>query len=377
MNRIALFVTAAIGGALLSTVAPVPAESAPKGPQTLGYVVTAWDNATYETKFADECPEGLAQGNDEFWWRGLSKADRDKLTNKGIIQPVDRRFISVLRGPKGEDVCWNPTIVQDPPLRTVKGSISYGFDLDGNTDGAATPKSCKHETFVSPEGTPGIDNQLYRIMGCHYGWRRNGVMDTFDDEERRNSGRGVVLIEITGVDDRMNDDAVNVSFYRAIDPYPIDSAGKIIPFGSYRIDANQGTPRYGTVTRGKIENGVLVTESRDLSLPFYGNSAYAEIPLRDMRIRLDMTAENGTKAKGFVGGYYDFDKWWEYMLKIEFLVASGDWSCPAVYEAAKRMADGYPDPKTGECTSISSAFKLEAIPAFILRPTETKQTASR
>ena len=45
---------------------------------------------------------------------------------------------------------------------------------------------------------------------------------------------------------------------------------------------------------------------------------------------------------------------------------------------AKQMADGYPDPKTGECTQISTAFTIEALPAFVLhQPGDTgaKKTA--
>lgn len=359
----------ALLGCLLATATFAQQSSQKK--QTLGFVVANWDNAIYETKFMDECPEGPAIGNDEIWWRGLSRENKDKFTDKGLVQPVDRRFLSVLRGPKGEDVCWNPTIVQDPPLRTIKGKTSYGFDLDGSADGSATPKSCKHENFTGVDGRTGVDNQMYRLLGCHYGWRHNGVLDTFGNEERRNSGRGVVLIEITGIDDPKNSENVQVAFYRALDPFPIDSSGRILPYASYRVDSNGGKPRYGTVAQGKIKDGVLITEAVDLKLPYYANSAYAEIDLRDMKLELDLTVGEDGKVRGLVGGYYDFDKWWEYMLKVEFLIATGDWSCPALYTAAKELADGYPDPETGECTAISSAFKMDALPAFILHDTET------
>ncbi len=355
---------------IAAAVSQVPApRAAPRTPQTLAFVVANWDNAIYQTRFMDECPDGPTIGNDELWWRGLSRADKDKLTDKGLVQPVDRRFISVLRGPKGEDVCWNPTVVQDPPLRTVKGKTAYGFNLDGKIDGGATPKSCPHQDFTGVDGTPGVDNQMYRLLGCTYGWRRNGVLDTFGNEERRNSGRGVVLIEISGIVDLQNSPDVQVAFYRAADPFQIDAAGRILPYASYRVDANNGKARYGAVTRGRIEKGVLTTQAIDAKLPFYGNSAYAEIGLRDMHVQLNLTPTADGKVNGLVGGYYDFDKWWEYMLKIEFLIATGDWSCPALYTAAKQLADGYPDPKTGECTAISSAFRIDALPAFAIHTT--------
>jgi len=366
------FALAAVAlSALLATTSAAQAPA--KGTQTLGYVVANWDNAIYETKFMDECPEGAAIGNDELWWRGLSRADKDKWTDRGLVQPVDRRPTAVLRGPKGEDVCWNPTVVKDPPLRTAQGPTAYGFNLDGTLDGEATPKSCKHESFTGVDGTPGVDNQMYRLLGCHYGWRHNGVLDTFGNEERRNSGRGVVLLEISGVTDPRNSPDVSVAFYRALDPFPIDSAGRILPYASYRVDTNNGKPRYGAVAKGQIVDGVLTTQPIDLSLPFYGNSAYAAIDLRDMHLKLDLTLGQDNKVRGLLGGYYDFDKWWEYMLKLEFLIATGDWSCPAMYEAAKRLADGYPDAE-GNCTAISSAFRIDALPAFVIHDTQTAES---
>jgi hypothetical protein len=349
---------------LLTSVAALP--QAVAAGRTLGYVVANFNNAIYETQFMDECPEGPAIGNDEFWWRGLSRADKDRLTKNGLVQPVDRRPIAALRGPNGEDVCSNPTIVKDPPLRTVQGTVAFGFDLDGAADGKATATSCKHQNFVSDRGVPGIDNQMYRLLGCHYGWRRNGVLDTFGNEERRNSGRGVVLMEITGVTDPRNSPDVRIAFYRAIDPFSIDAHGRILPYASYRIDMNAGKPRYGATARGRIVNGVLTTESVDAKLPYYANGVFTEIHLRDMRLTMDLTENADGKVSGLMGGYYDFDKWWEYMNKVEFLAATGDWSCPALYAAAKDLADGHPDPKTGECTAISSAFKLEALPAFVI-----------
>jgi hypothetical protein len=57
------------------------------------------------------------------------------------------------------------------------------------------------------------------------------------------------------------------------------------------------------------------------------------------------------------------------MAKTGFLLekfSSGN--CPAMYAAFKQMADGDPDPKTGQCTTISSAYGVEAVPAFLIHP---------
>ena len=39
---------------------------------------------------------------------------------------------------------------------------------------------------------------------------------------------------------------------------------------------------------------------------------------------------------------------------------------PAMYWALRKSADGSPDPKTGENTTISSAYRVAAVPAFLV-----------
>ena len=332
--------------------------------ETLGFAVVSFYTSVYETKYMEECPRGLAIGNDEIWWKSLDPAVRDELTDGGEIEPVTgtRRAMSALRGPNGEDVCWYPLSVQDPPLKIVEGQISFGMNLDGNTDGSPTENTCAHDNFSSPEGVPGIDNQMYRLLGCVYGWRDSGYIETNANGELRDTSQGVILIEVSGVDDRRNDDHVIVRTYRANDVLPKDSQGNILPFASFRV---HNVPRYGTEARGRIVDGVLSTDPVETFLPYYGNLDHAEIHLKDMRMRLDLEAEEN-RAKGIIAGYRDFENFWSYFRKGEYLSVTGQFSCPAIYVAAKELADGYPDPETGECTALSSSYSIEAIPAFII-----------
>ena len=118
---------------------------------------------------------------------------------------------ATLRGPKGEDVCWNPTVVKDPPLRTVESARALGFNLDGTTTGEATPKSCRHREFTGADGTAGVDNQMWRLVGCIHGWRANGYIENTADTERRNSSQGVILVSVSGVQTLQDSPAVTVT----------------------------------------------------------------------------------------------------------------------------------------------------------------------
>ena len=341
--------------------------------RTLGFVVKDWMTAVYETKYMDECPAGLNISNDEIWWRTLSKQQRSELTQDGLLTTLNRWFTAVRRGPNGEDVCINPEVVQDPPMLTVEGKVSFGKNLDGNSHGSATAKTCAHENFVSPTGEQGIDNQMYRLVGCVYGWRDDGVTEINANEMRRTSGLAMILIEITDVDDVRNDDDVTVTFYRSRDQFPLDSAGNVLPFSSYRIDTADGKARYGDSLKGSIVDGVLETQSGDVRLPYYGNYNYMHPVIRDMSLRMEIAADGG-KSPGMIYGYYDLEQFMYLVGGLGPVISNSNFSCPAFNDAAHRLADGYPDPETGECTHISSAFEINSYAAFIVHPERANKT---
>jgi hypothetical protein len=362
-------------GIVLFTMATSAASPVPDS-RTLGFVITTWNMALVESKFADECPTGFNPGYDEIWWRGLSKDDRNKFTGGGLTTRLDRYFRAIRRGPNGEDVSMNPTSVTAPPLRLAQGPVSYGMNLDGTTDGSATPKSCKHEKFANGmDGTPAVDNQLFRLLGCVYGYRSYGQYQVNANENRKSNGNGMTLIEVTGVDDARNDNDVTVTFYRAIDQYTLDGAGQFTPFSSYRIDTANGQPRYGKSVKGKIVNGVLTTEPGDVNLPFYGNYTYMNQLIKDLRLQLKIN-EDGAHADGMVAGYYGVDQITFYACGVGPIASSGFSDCPAIYKAAHEIADGYPDPQTGECTSLSSAFNFAAVSAYVIHPERESAAAT-
>ncbi|NBW89202.1 MAG: hypothetical protein EBR51_04685, partial [Gammaproteobacteria bacterium] len=311
-----------------------------------------------------ECPLGLNPGYDELWWRGLSKPDRAKFTDNGLKSRLERYFVAIRRGPNGEDVCMNPTSVKDPPLMLVEGEKSYGMDLDGK-DGVATGKSCPHQEFTGLDGTPGVDNQLYRLLGCVYGFRSYGQFEANENENRKSNGKGMTLIEVTGVDDVRNDPDVRVTIYRAVDQYTLDGSGRFLPYGSYRIDVADGKPRYSSTLRGKIVDGVLTTEPGDVNLPFYGNYTYMNRFLRDLRFRIKL-ADDAASAEGMAAGYLGVDQLMFYVGGLGPIQSSAPANCPSIHVAAYEVADGHPDPKTGRCTTLSSAYNFKAVAAFIV-----------
>jgi hypothetical protein len=335
------------------------------GPGRLGFVVESWRTAIYQTEYMEECPDGIAIGNDEIWYEALSPQEKARWTQGGQLQVLDlpRRSQQYLRGPKGEDVCWSPQSVVDPPMRTVRGRYSYGMNLDGNDDGAATANTCAHENFVGPGGARGIDNQLYRLMGCVYGYRDKGYLEHHANRERQDESKGIILIDVAGVDDPRNDAAVEVTFYLSATTLHFDAKGRIVPFSTYEPVPG----RYGDKVKGRIVDGVLETDPADVTLPIYGNDAATDMVFRGLRLRLRIDAD-GNRATGLWAGYHPVDSFWDHIQKVQHNVPVGQYDCPALYAAAHKLADGYPDPKTGQCTALSSAFQFDAVAAFVNVP---------
>ena len=359
---------------LTLSLAGVSREVAAANEGKLGFVVESWYTAIYDTEYMEECPEGIVIGNDEVWFNALSPEEKEIETGGGTLQVLDlpRRPNQYLRGPNDEDVCWHPESVTDPPMRTVTGKYSFGLNLDGNNDGKATSNTCAHNNFQTPDGkTSGVDNQLYRLMGCVYGYRSEGYLEHHANRERQDESKGIILIDIANVDDPHNDENVKVSFYLSSTSLHFDTTGQIVPYGSYETVKG----RYGDAVSGKILDGVLTTEPGDIVLPIYGNDGATEMVLRDFQIEMEIN-EDGTRAKGLWAGYRPVLDFWDHIQKVQHDVPVGQYNCPAIYVAAHDLADGYRDPKTGECTALSSAFTFEAVAGFIILDDE-KSDAER
>ena len=62
-------------------------------------------------------------------------------------------------------------------------------------------------------------------------------------------------------------------------------------------------------------------------------------------------------------------------LRIAALVAGID--CAAYHATLKKLADGIRDPRTGQCSGVSSAEQMSAVPAFVNDVITGQRTAAR
>jgi len=328
--------------------APAVAQS-----RTIGLVITSWRYAFVETPDYKECEGGLQPG--EVAQLKASAATVQRLKAEGGT------FEN--RGPNGETGHFSPLVVEDPlPWHELITKTGYGANLDGTQDGRATRKTCKHEKFTSAEGEK-VDNQSARVLGCVMGWRDGGQIAEFYNNEIVNSQINRHLIEVSGVDDEMNDPEVQVTIYKGLGRLVRTGDNKFVPFLSQRVDPR--FPKYNNHKgKGRIVNGMLITDPLPyVVFPLSSERNLGDRKMRDMTLRLKLTAEG---ADGILAGY---DNWNHvYLTNAKRVVAElSKYSSPSLYRAFMRNADGYPD-ESGQCQYISAAYKVKATRAMIVHP---------
>ena len=346
--------------ALLLTSGPVPALSAeatqaaaPPG-GTIAYVLTDLHWAVYESADGkSECPQGYNEGNREQFKQ---------------LFPEDGRTRTLLETQLRREVDgWYPTTAAEAfTFKEAQGPIAYGLNLDG--------KVGPHD-FTSPEGDKGIDNELYRVLGCVRNYRPpEGAIQGFDNDEVTKDVYNRLIIELSGVESLVDDDDVTVMVYRGRDPILLDSTGKnAIPGASQRIDFQWGA-KFIQKLHGQIHGGVLTTDAADFIYPWAVFYIATDEFMHAARFKLKLTSSH---AEGLIGGYADIESWYSQLMRSYSThhQSYGQSSAPSIYKALRRLADGYPDPHTGANTAISSAL-LAKFTQVVIVPESKKQLAS-
>jgi hypothetical protein len=335
--------------ALMMSAGALAAETAATGPAVrdgkIAYVLTHRWWATYESKDGkEECPNGLNLGPREQFAKLFPKDGPKKTVVESYLTWEAKTWL-----PMASDV--------DPlPYMDVKGKISYGLDLDGKM---------KETDFISPEGEKGIDNQFYRAAGCIGNFRSGQISPIwwYENEYTRRYIANRFMFEISGVDSLENDDDVTVNSYRGSDELLQEALGDefgqvIAPGGTQRIDDRYGKFAQST-WKGKIVDGVLITGPSDVEIPMMGRrNSTAIVKFKGMRFQLKLTPQ---RAEGLLAGYTDIDTFhhWLSATSPTYRQSEGVMSAPSLLNSMFRLADGYPDPVTGQMTAISSALKVK------------------
>ena len=334
------------GGAVLAILSGGAAkadDAAPKN-RSIAYAFTTIYWSMYETKDGkEECPQGLNVMGPREQFKALF--------------PEGTKHTFVDTQMKREAEIWWPDVNNpDPyPVPEAVGKIVPGLNLDGKV---------KPTDFTSPDGTPGVDNQMFRAVGCIKNYRTGGPLFGYETSYFKMFPPGRVLIELTDVDSLVNDDDVTLTTYRGLDPLVSDASGTAFqPGGTERLDLRYGKAFIHT-TKGKIVNGVLTTQPMDWTWPTEMNTADL---MKAARFQVKLTPDSG---EGLIGGYADIESIYNSRNRkwTTHFQAYGQQAQASTYNALRKFADGYPDPKTGVFTAISGAYTVKFVQVRVLHP---------
>jgi hypothetical protein len=373
----------AVGEATPTALPKPPADG------VMGFVVSEFVSPIIPGK--DACPQGPALKLRDAYVAGLAPAERERLLRKENEKELERLWKLSAFGPNDTNVCSQPDMFDKPLLRTVQSPMAWGLDLDGDGGknsggkGAASADSCAQQDFTSPTGEKGVDNQEYRAQGCKLEWRGLDGMPSDQAVGMKQfhvSGEWTQVLLLRGVDSLQNDDDVEVIYANTPDRPFVDGKGQFLRGATFTI--SEAPPRHRNVLRGKIVNGVLTTEPKDIAL----TQTWGQGGARDIRGnrgtwdfrkgRLKLTFQPDGSLRGLVGGYRPvFDLIISPSLGSAGspLVAGID--CAAELTTIRKLADGLRNPKTGQCEGISSAMQVSAVPAFVNDAPSRQRTAAR
>ena len=319
--------------------------------RAIGYVMTDLFWSVYQTPDAkQECP------------RGFNDGPREQFEQ---LYPYHEGLTVEETQLKQEIETWHPSTEPDGfEFLEVEGEFSWGLNLDGEVG---------PNDFVHPDGSPGIDNEVYRAVGCVIGFRGpDGVEFIFQNKAIVDERYNRMMVELTEVDDLENDDSVTVTVYRGMDRLLTDATGsRVMPGGTQRVDRRWGQNLIRQV-EARIVDSVLITEPiGDLIIPWQNLSVPSIQLFRDARFELDLSAEGAT---GLLAGYADVDTWYYQLIRNDSThhLSNGQISGISLYKALRRLADAYPDPETGENTAISTALDIKMTQVFIADESASK-----
>jgi len=372
----ALLLLAGCGDKSASVAPTKEVVSAAAEQQARGFVFTKWE---YEIPRDGgiECPKGLNITDEQFF--------SDEYAT--VREEVKRRFDSGDREGALEllpvDACKDPSAMPDPGFLLFEGKPTVaGLDLDGVNSSVAAGGQCAHDDFSGKEGESGIDYQWWRLMGCVSGMRPDGLYDRLFSTNNTILENGYsTLLELKQIAGTPTDGRVEVRLFTSAGPVTKDANGQVVRDMSQVVHED---PMFHSATfPGDIKNGVLTAGPVDAKLKFKVQAIDNYYYFRDLRIRADILPD-GT-ISGLLAGYWDTKNIFDFMTEVYIgpvhlgRAAANNlgYQCAGLYHAIPRVADGHPDPRSGQCTSVSTVIRFAAVPAFIIMPETQSQVAQQ
>ena len=209
------------------------------------------------------------------------------------------------------------------------------------------------QDFVSPDGTPGIDNSFARLRPALDQTEASALEQIV--LEAIHAGGLLAMVQLDGVgEDHQNDECVDLTVTSGLGLPMVGNDGWLLPGQTFERDPDAPL---STVPGARIEQGVLEDGPIDLMLPFQFLDADVVFTLQEGRIRLDFS--DPEVVRGTIGGGVAIQE-----LKDLAANTGIDQTVEDLLDAVLGLnADLGPD-EMGTCQRISITLEVEAVQAF-------------
>jgi hypothetical protein len=236
--------------------------------------------------------------------------------------------------------------------RTDENGATWGFDLDDRISDSSDWETCYRQDLVSPEGELGIDSAFTVLVPALEATEGAAVEGLIADSIV--NGELILLIELAGVDDLIDDGCVDVTIYRGEGTPLIGTDGQILDGQTFAV-SDLADPVVG---QGSIVDGTMVVKNMEILLPMQILDAELVLTMHKASLRADLNDEGG--ATGFFGGGVPTHEITDIAYDEDV-----DSLAEIIEGLVNLSADLEPD-DLGICRSLSVTLEYEAIPAWVL-----------
>lgn len=349
-----------------------------------GFVVTDFNYALGpDHAETGACHQGFSKSSEEIYAASPEGQRRPGEDDEQYGERIEDGGRAIAQAPDGTHFCTRPDLAPpDPHTRLLldPSSLAEGIDLDGKVSRSRQDLRSTRLDFNGPDSTRGIDNQFWRLVGCNKAFQKDGISREGLSTAMYTGSWGILIV-LKDVDDLRNDDHVEVGIHANADPIQLSPTREALEYATYAMDQD---PDYRAKTTGRIEDGVLITEPVDVRFHHDVNGMYLQRPLRDARIKAKLSADG--VLTGYLGGYTPINAFYDMQFGFRNgknadgspspprrVVNSANGAsnvlghtCQGMYQGLQRLADGHRDAKSGKFISVSTQYRFEARPAFVV-----------
>lgn len=252
------------------------------------------------------------------------------------VPPEDERAIMVFRSMQ---------------LEQGAEGVSPGFDLDGFVSTTRDSRGCKQPDYESPDGLPGVDNQLGALLPL-LDLVGEGALQAFI-QNAIDEGRLLVIPQVVE-----NDGSWDLTILRGDDQPLLGTDGRLL--GEQTLGLSADVPVLGTFEGAYYDGDVLRAGPFDLNLPVVVFDILYDIHLSDTMFEIRFDADGvGT---GTLAGASTIEE------LIQLADTAGQRAdvdiVSLVDDVLVDTADLHRDGQ-GNCQSLSAVATFNTVPAYL------------